>query len=152
MSPTARHSEWIEILFVALAVLGLVGTWAQAFGYLEAGLLAGNVRFWTDAFSSPAGTFLSVDVLVLAAALFVWIFGEGRRLGMAPGWLWACFLGSLLVGISFAVPLFLAYRQRRIRRQRLPGGGQPRAGDWIAIVVAVLIAVAAVARSLAEAS
>jgi uncharacterized membrane protein YkgB len=101
VNQAARHSQWIEILFVALAVLGLVGTWAQAFGYLEAGLLAGNVRFWTDAFSSPAGTFLSVDVLVLAAALFVWMFGEGRRLGMAPGWLWACFLGSLLVGSPF---------------------------------------------------
>jgi len=137
-----------ELLYVLLGILGLVGTWAQVSGYLEQGFLTGNVLFWKDAVATPAGTFITVDVLVLAAALVVWMFGEGRRLGIGPGWLWAYFLGSLLIGISFAVPLFLAHRQRRIRLHHLAEPSFPAGVDWVAVSLAVLIALVAVAWSL----
>jgi hypothetical protein len=141
-----------EILYVALALLGIVGTWAQALGYLEMGLLAANVQFWREAVATPAGTFLTVDILVLGAALFVWMFGEGRRLGIRAGWLWAYFLGSLFVGISFAVPLFLAHRHRRARLRSPAELGAPAGADWLAIVIGIVVAVIAAAYSLRHGS
>ena len=138
----------MEWLFIGLGVLGLVGTWAQAFGYLGDGFVAGNVAFWRETVATPASTFITVDLLVLAAALFLWMFAEGRRLGIAAAWLWGYFLVSTLIGISFAVPVFLAHRHRRIRLHRPAEAGAPAGADWIAIAIAFLIAGAAVAYSL----
>lgn len=148
MNVASRSMAPMEWLFVGLGVLGLVGTWAQAFGYLEHGFVAGNLRFWRETVATPASTFITVDILVLAAALFLWMFAEGRRLGIGAGWLWGYFVGSTLIGISFAVPLFLAHRHHRIRLHRTAEAGAPEGADWIAIVTAILIAVAAVAYSL----
>jgi len=148
MSEGTPRISGAELLFVVIGIVGLVGTWAQVSGYLGQGFLSGNVLFWKDAVATPAGRFLTVDVLVLAAALTAWMFGEGRRLGIGPGWLWAYFLGSLLIGISFALPLFLAHRQRRIRRDRPGESSFPAGADWAAVSLAVSIALVAVAYSL----
>jgi len=137
-----------EALLVALGLLGLVGTWAQGFGYLQHGLLAGNVLFWQQTVATPASTFITVDILVLAAAVFVMMFAEGRRLGIGAGWLWGYFAASLFIGISFAVPVFLAHRQRRIRLQRPAEAGEPAGADWLGIGLAVLIAAVAAGYSL----
>jgi hypothetical protein len=137
-----------EILFVSLAVLGLAGTWAQGLGYLDLGLLGANVQFWKDAVASPAGAFLTVDIFILGAALFTWMFAEGRRLGIGSGWLWSYFLGSLFVAISCAVPLFLAHRHRRLRTQRPVELALPQGSDWLPIAIGILLAVVAVAYSL----
>ncbi len=94
MNDASRSLAPMEWLFIGLGVLGLVGTWAQAFGYLEHGFVAGNLRFWRETVATPASTFITVDILVLAAALFVWMFAEGRRLGIGAGWLWGYFLGE----------------------------------------------------------
>ena len=145
--PTPRFTS-TELLLVALGVIGLVGTWAQGFHYLGHGLVAGNVLFWKETVATPASTFLVVDILVLAAAVFVLMFAEGRRLGIGAGWLWGYFVASLLVGISFAVPMFLAHRQRRIRLQRPAESGNPAGTDWVAIAIGVAIALVAASYSL----
>ena len=137
-----------ELLLIGLGLLGLVGTWAQGFHYLAQGLVAGNVSFWRETVATPASTFLTVDILVLAAGVFVLMFAEGRRLGIGAGWLWTYFLLSLFVGISFAVPIFLAHRQRRVRLQRPGESGDPAGADWIAIGIAVVIALVAAGYSL----
>jgi len=145
--PTPRFTS-TELLLVALGVIGLVGTWAQGFHYLGHGLVAGNVLFWKETVAMPASTFLVVDILVLAAAVFVLMFAEGRRLRLGAGWLWGYFLASLLVGISFAVPIFLAHRQRRIRLQRPAEAGEPAGTDWVAIAIGVFMALVAASYSL----
>jgi len=137
-----------EVLLVALGLLGLIGTWAQGFGYLQHGLLAGNVLFWQETVATPASTFLVVDILVLAAGSFVLMFAEGRRLGIGIGWLWTYFLLSLFVAVSFAVPVFLAHRQRRIRLTRPAESGEPIGSDWVAVGIAVVIVLVAVGYSL----
>ena len=145
--PTPRFTS-TELLLVALGVIGLVGTWAQGFHYLAHGLVAGNVLFWQETVATPASTFLVVDILVLAAAVFVLMFAEGRRVGIGTGWLWTYFLLSLFVAVSFAVPVFLAHRQRRIRLQRPAEAVEPAGTDWIAIGIAVAIVVVSVGYSL----
>ena len=148
MNDASRYLAPTEWIFVGLGVLGLVGTWAQAFGYLGDGFVAGNVAFWRETVATPASTFITVDLLVLAAALFLWMFAEGRRLGIGSGWLWGYFLFSLFVAISCAVPVFLAHRQRRIRLMRRAELAQPAGSDWLAVGISVVIALVAVAYSL----
>jgi hypothetical protein len=148
MSGSTPRFTLTELLLVALGVIGLVGTWAQGFHYLAHGLVAGNVLFWKDTVATPASTFLVVDILVLAAGVFVLMFAEGRRVGIGTGWLWTYFLLSLFVAVSFAVPVFLAHRQRRIRLQRPAEAVEPAGSDWIAIGIAVAIVVVSVGYSL----
>jgi hypothetical protein len=76
------------------------------------------------------------------------MFGEGRRLGIRAGWLWAYFLGSLFVGISFAIPLFLAHRHRRVRTLRPAELDAPAGTDWLAVSIGILVALLAAAYSL----
>jgi hypothetical protein len=148
MIGTTPRFTGTELLLVALGVLGLVGTWAQGFHYLGHGLVPGNVLFWKETVATPASTFLVVDILVLAAGVFVLMFAEGRRLGMGAVWLWTYFLLSLFVAVSFAVPVFLAHRQRRIRLLRPAEASVPVGPDWIAIGIAVAIVVVSVGYSL----
>jgi hypothetical protein len=148
MTQEAQRHSGIEVLLVLLGVVGLVGTWAQGLGYLEHGLVGGNILFWQETVATPASTFLVVDMVVLAAAVFILMFAEGRRLGIGAGWLWGYFLLSLFVAISFAIPVFLAHRQRRIRLTRPAETGQPTGSDWIAIGIAVVMVLVAAGYSL----
>lgn len=148
MSHDSLRLDRAELLYVVLALLGLAGTWAQVWGYLGHGLVQGNVLFWKDAVANPAGTFLTVDVLVLGAALLAWMFGEGRRLGIGAGWLWGYFLLSAFVAISFALPLFLAQRHRRLRLRHAGEIAPPAGSDWLPIGIVVVVAVIAAIYSL----
>lgn len=140
--------RWQENLFIALAVAGLIGTWAQALGYLNAGFLGGNIAFWKDTVTTPAATFIVVDLFVLGSAVFIFMFAEGRRLGIGAGWLWTYFLGSALIGISCFVPLFFAHRQR-VLRERVPAENVAPAGNGlVAITLSVVLALGAVVYSL----
>lgn len=151
MTAPAASTRWPAILYFVLAFLGLAGTWAQGLGYLDLGFFGGTIQFWKDVFASPSGIFLSVDILVLAASIFVWMFGDARRLGIAPRWPWACYLASMLIAISFAVPLYMALRERHVRLQRSAAREVAAGADLAVITVAVTLAVAAVAYSAARA-
>ena len=132
-----RNTQWMEFLYVALAVLGLTATSAQLAAYLKLGFLGANVQFWKETVATPASTFIVVDIFVLAAAVLVWMFGECRRLGIKAGWAWLYFLGSSFIGISCFFPLFLAHRHRYVRlklpdQQAVPGGA-----DFIAVIFVI---------------
>ena len=140
-----KQITWTELLFIALAFVGLVGTGVQLPAYFSGSFLDGNVRFWKETVATPASTFLVVDIFVFGAVVLTWMFGECRRLGLSAGWAWAYFLGSVLIGISFAMPLFFAHRQRRLRQQLPDQVGTPAGADLIAI--AFLLASVAVAAA-----
>ena len=60
-------------------------------------------------FISELGAFFVMDVLITSVVLWIFIFIEGRRLGMKH--LWALVIANLAVGVSLAFPLFLYYRE-----------------------------------------
>ena len=141
-----RFSVTIEYLFYALAIVGLVGTQLQITRMPFSGFLNGTRQFWLDVVSRPASLFLTVDILVLSAVVFLWMFSEARRLRIR--FVWIYFLGGLLVGISFFVPLFMGVRQRQIRK----AGAEPDAPlaplDWLGVGLAVAAALAAAVYSV----
>jgi putative effector of murein hydrolase len=61
-----------------------------------------------EAGSSRINTFASLDVIVSAVVLFVFILYEGSRTKMKR--LWLPILGTCAVGVSLGLPLFLLLR------------------------------------------
>lgn len=111
------------IAYGLLAVLALIGTWANNVQYLSLGFLGANQRFWLDTLANPASRSITVDVTFLFVALSIWMFLEARRLGMRGAWLYVVF--GVLVAISVTFPLFLLNRERALQRQ----GGDSEGGQ-----------------------
>ena len=102
-------------LYVALACVAFVATTSQTFGYFDAGPVGGTIDFWDDALTTnDAARFLAIDIFMLALALFVLMGVEARKVDISAAWWVFYLLGSILIGISTFVPLFLAHRQRRL--------------------------------------
>ena len=105
-----RHWNPRAIVFLVLAIAGLVGTWT----YNIIAIIERN-DFFGDWFGSgPAVSSLTMDLLIMAFAGSVLIVIEGRRLGMKH--LWAYIVFSGLTAIAFTFPLFLANRERRLQQ------------------------------------
>jgi hypothetical protein len=69
-----------------------------------------------EAAQSRVAAFAWLDVLVSAAVLLQFASVEGRRLGMHN--LWLPVLGTLTVGVSLGLPLFLLLRERHLEARR----------------------------------
>jgi hypothetical protein len=70
------------------------------------------------AFGNGIAAFGWLDVLISGAVLLMFMWVEGTRLGLR--YLWLPTLGLCLVGVSFALPLFLWMRESRfLARERL---------------------------------
>lgn len=96
------------IFFLVLAALGLVGTWA--FNVAAIVQHRDYVGDWLQ--SGPAVSSLTVDVLIAAVAAIAFMVFESRRLGMRRVWVYIVLIP--LVALAFALPLFLAMRERAL--------------------------------------
>jgi hypothetical protein len=70
--------------------------------------------FCRELFANGVSGFFAIDVLVSAIVLIVFTQVEGRRLRMR--YVWVPVMGTLLVGVSLGLPLFLYLRQIHIDR------------------------------------
>ena len=95
-------------VYLVLCVVGvLLPYWQFVPWFLDHGLDIS--LFVQQLFANRIGAFFGLDVLVSSVVLWIFIFAEGRRLGMRR--LWVPVIGSLLVGVSLGLPLFLYMRQ-----------------------------------------
>ena len=60
-------------------------------------------------FANDIATFFAVDLIITAVVLLIYIMTEAARYGMGRRWVYV--LATLLVGPSFAFPLFLYVRE-----------------------------------------
>lgn len=101
-------------IYLLGAVLGFIIPYAFFIPFLlEHGLDVG--RIVEQMFANPIASFFVVDVIVTSLVLWVFIFAEGRKLGMSH--LWTYILCNLLVGASLALPLFLYFREGRLEEK-----------------------------------
>jgi hypothetical protein len=100
---------WLFWCYLGLAALGtllpysLLIPWLAQHGFDPRGFIA-------ELFSTRVGGFFGWDVIVSAVALLLFILVQGRR-DRVPH-LWMPVAGTLLVGVSCGLPLFLALRER----------------------------------------
>jgi len=98
----------LAITYLIVAIIGLIGTWT--FNILA---ITQQSTFFGEWFSNGAATqSLQVDLLVLAIASGIFIIIEGKRLGMR--WAWVFLPLAAVTAAAFAVPLFLALRERKL--------------------------------------
>ena len=60
---------------------------------------------------------VAMDLTVSVITFWVYVFIEAKRLRMKNPWLYL--LATLLVGLSFALPLFLYFRERQLESNPL---------------------------------
>src|SRR5262249_53607285 len=98
----ARH------FYLVCSVLGLLLPYSEFVPWLfEYGL---NITlFCRELFANRISSFFAMDVIVSAIVLLWFIQSEGGRLRVRL--LWLPTIGTLIVGVSFGLPLFLFLRQ-----------------------------------------
>ncbi len=98
-------------LYLLLCVAGTLLPCAPLVPFLrEHGL---NLRLLAEQlFSTPAGAFFGMDVIVSSVVLWAFVSFEGRRAGIKHRW--APIAATLVVGVSLGLPLFLYMRQRHL--------------------------------------
>jgi hypothetical protein len=96
-------------LYLALAVLGAIAP-VVLFGvfFAQEGFDLGEMV--DQIFGSPASAAVMADVSIASIAFWVWLFREAPRIGVSA---WPYVAGNLLVGLCFALPLFLYVREKR---------------------------------------
>lgn len=94
-------------IYVVLCVLGFILPYSQFAPWVVVHGLD-VPHFFRELFSTHIGGFFGMDVIVSASVLVLFVFIEGRRLGMRKHWVPV--LGTFLVGVSFGLPLFLYMR------------------------------------------
>ncbi len=70
--------------------------------------------FFRELFDNRISTFFAIDVILSAIVLVLFIHSEGKRVRMQL--LWLPTIGTLIVGVSFGLPLFLFLRQLMLDR------------------------------------
>jgi hypothetical protein len=109
----------VKTVYLALAVLGAIVPIALGLVFLkEHGLDGGEaVR---QLFGSTASTLAFADLTISSLVFWVWLASEAPRRGIRRWWPFVA--ANLLVGLSFALPLFLY-----VRSTRGAGAGSPTA-------------------------
>jgi hypothetical protein len=72
--------------------------------------------FVAAAFPNPAASGLVIDLILSAALGLIVFWREARALGVRG--FWAVLLGTLLIGLSFGLPLYLYLRESRLEAER----------------------------------
>ena len=105
----------MKIFYLLAAILGAVLPLSQLLPFLKTHGLDLSLLF-TYLFSNGVSGFFGMDVIVSSVVLWVFVFTEGRRLGMRRLWLYV--VCNLMVGVSLALPLFLLFRERALDSKR----------------------------------
>jgi hypothetical protein len=98
-------------LYLIFALIGLFVPYYFFFKFLNANgfdipLLIQHL------FANDISTFFAVDLMISIIVFWVYMVPEANRLQMKNSWLYI--LASTTVGLSFALPLFLFFRARKL--------------------------------------
>ncbi|MGG6294526.1 DUF2834 domain-containing protein [Leptolyngbya sp. AN02str] len=101
----------VQAVYLILCVVGAALPYSQFIPFLvEHG--ANLSLFLQYLFANRISSFFGWDVVISAMALLVFAAIEGRRLQMRNLWIYG--VATLLVGVSFGLPLFLWMRERQL--------------------------------------
>jgi hypothetical protein len=105
----------LRLVYLLLGAIGTVVPYAPFVQWLRAQRMDAGIagRFVAELFSTRIGAFFGLDVLVAALVLFVFVAAE-RRAGSRAR-IWTVLLGTLGVGVSLGLPLYLYERERAQR-------------------------------------
>jgi hypothetical protein len=101
----------LQTIYLTLCILGFVLPYSQFVPFLaEHGL--DFKLFFEQLFTNRISSFFAMDILVSSIAFWIFVFYEDTRSQMKL--LWVYVVSNLIIGLSFALPLFLLIRQRHL--------------------------------------
>ncbi|MDK1286235.1 DUF2834 domain-containing protein [Pseudoalteromonas umbrosa] len=74
------------------------------------------IRLYEEVNADPLASFAWLDVIVSAIVLIIFILYEGKKLGVR--YLWLPIVSTMMVGVSFGLPLFLLMRELHAEKER----------------------------------
>ena len=100
-------------VFLILAIIGFIVPFYFLFLFLSANgfdlsLLVQQI------FANNAFIAFVADLSISIVVFWIYMFAEANKLQMKNAWLY--FLASSLIGLSFALPLFLYFRERQLEK------------------------------------
>ena len=100
-------------LYAALCIPGALLPWWQLIPWLrEHG--PDVPLFFRHLFANGVSGAFAMDLIVSAVVVCLFVLLEGRRVGTRH--LWAPIVGTLVIGVSFGLPLFLYLRERALEK------------------------------------
>jgi Terpene cyclase DEP1 len=101
-------------IYLILAILGFV---APYYFFLQLpGENGSNMALLVRQISaSSLLSGIAMDLMVSVIVFWTYMFAEANRLQMKNSWLYL--LATLTVGLSFALPLFLYFRERKLENK-----------------------------------
>ena len=101
-------------IYLILSLLGLLVPYWFFFQFFKAngfniGLLI------QQALANPVSIAFTVDLVLSIIVFWIYMFSEAIKLQMKNAWLYL--LVSLTIGLSFALPLFLYFRERQLENK-----------------------------------
>jgi len=104
----------LRYFYLVFCLLGLLLPYSQLIPRIMEHRPPNMEPFIHDLFANRISAFFAMDVIVSAVVLFIFIKAEARKAGVTL--LWLPIVGTLLVGVSFGLPLFLYLRQVQLDR------------------------------------
>jgi hypothetical protein len=109
----------MQWFYLILAILGAILPLSQLIPFLTAHGFAHGFDmplFFEQLFQNHVSAFFGIDVIISSFVLWLFVFSEGRRRGM--NYLWVYVICNLAVGVCFALPLFLFFRERKLNVEK----------------------------------
>jgi hypothetical protein len=98
-------------IYLVLALIGLIAPYLFFFKFLGTNGLDMALLI-QQLFANNISTFFAVDLIISFIVFWIYMVSEASKLQMRNWWLYI--LASLAVGLSFALPLFLYFRERKL--------------------------------------
>ena len=103
-----------KYFYSAMCLIGLLIPYYFLSQFIATKGLDGRALF-RDLFSTHISAFFAVDLLLSCVVFVRFVRQEARQYSMPHQWMY--FLALVLVGLSFALPLFLLGREHHLPRQ-----------------------------------
>ncbi len=104
----------LEVTYLVIAAAAMVGTWSHIIAFFRESGDVSALAFLRACFVNHAASSIAIDIIAVAAAAFVFMGVEARRLGIRHVWVYM--LLSIVIAISVMLPIFLFVRERRRNR------------------------------------
>ena len=127
VSSLASSRPRLERFLLIATVVGFVVPNAMLIAYFatEGFQIGDYFAAWVD--TLPAAQ-LTVDLAICSAVFLTWAFVDGARLGIRA---WVAVPATFLVGLCFAIPLYLLLRERAAASASAPHATTPEGSTHV---------------------
>jgi hypothetical protein len=102
--------QWLYLL---LTIVGGLSTWYFNLQFFAAAEDASLGAFIAETGTTLPAQSINADIAVASFTFLIWMWIEGRRLKMKGLWIYTML--TFLVAFAFSFPLFLLFREGRLR-------------------------------------